>query len=129
MLVNKDPIIFLLLSEIVQDQPVLANRAPSLHRLSIQGFYPKLTTGNSIELNPLITTPLNADFDGDQIAIHLPLTKNCCDEVKERVLSSHHLIDPKNGCLIDVPSQDMILGIYYLTKENKKPDPIFFDEI
>jgi DNA-directed RNA polymerase subunit beta' len=129
MLLNKDPIIFILLSEIVQDHPVLANRAPSLHRLSIQGFYPKLTSGNSIELNPLITTPLNADFDGDQIAIHLPLDKKCCKEVKERVLSSYHLIDPKNGFLIDVPSQDMILGIYYLTKENKKSDPIFFDEI
>nr|CAG8584891.1 15453_t:CDS:10 [Entrophospora candida] len=96
MLLDKDPIIFPLLNEIVQNHPVLANRAPSLHRLSIQGFYPKLTNGNSIELNPLITTPLNADFDGDQIAIHLPLTKKCCEEIKERVLSSHHLIDPKN---------------------------------
>src|SRR4051794_39632639 len=126
---NEDPVIFLLLNEIVPDHPVLANRAPSLHRLSIQGFYPKLTTGSSIELNPLVTTPLNADFDGDQIAIHLPLTEKCRKEVKERILSPHHLIDPKNGLLIDVPSQDMILGIYYLTKENKKSDPIFFNEI
>ncbi|CAI2162432.1 10709_t:CDS:2 [Funneliformis geosporum] len=126
---NKGPVVFSLLDKIIQEHPVLANRAPSLHRLSIQGFYPKLTTGNSIELNPLITTPLNADFDGDQIAIHLPLTKKACEEIKERILSSHHLIDPKNGFLIDAPSQDMILGIYYLSKENKQENPIFFDEI
>ncbi|CAJ0757705.1 22429_t:CDS:2, partial [Entrophospora sp. SA101] len=89
---------------------VLANRAPSLHRLSIQGFYPQLTLGNSIELHPLITTALNADFDGDQIAIYLPITSKACEEVKERILSPHHIIDPKNGYLIDIPSQDMILG-------------------
>ena len=122
-------IIFSFLNQIIQDHPVLANRAPSLHRLSIQGFYPKLTLGNSIELHPLITTALNADFDGDQIAIHLPLTSKSCKEVKERILSPYHIIDPKNGYLIDIPSQDMILGIYYLTKEIKSQKIIFYNEI
>jgi DNA-directed RNA polymerase subunit beta' len=126
---QEDPIIFPLLNKIVQGHPVLANRAPSLHRLSIQGFYPQLTLGNSIELHPLITTALNADFDGDQIAIHLPMTAQSREEVKERILSPHHIIDPKNGYLIDVPSQDMILGIYYLTREVKNQKVIFYNEI
>jgi DNA-directed RNA polymerase subunit beta' len=129
LLLNEDPIIFSLLNEIIQNHPILANRAPSLHRLSIQGFYPKLTLNNSIELHPLITTGLNADFDGDQIAVFLPLTKKAQEEIKECVLSPHHIIDPKNGSLITMPSQDMILGIYYLTKESKSKEPIFYDEI
>ena len=126
---QEDPVIFPLLNKIIQGHPVLANRAPSLHRLSIQGFYPQLTLGNSIELHPLITTALNADFDGDQIAIHLPLTAKTCEEVKELILSPHHIIDPKNGHLIDIPSQDMILGIYYLTREHKNQKVIFHNEI
>jgi len=126
---REDPVVFLLLNEIIKEHPVLANRAPSLHRLSIQGFYPQLTLGKSIELHPLITTALNADFDGDQIAIHLPMTAKTCQEVKELVLSPHHIIDPKNGHLIDIPSQDMILGIYYLTRENKGKKATFYDEI
>ena len=126
---REEPVIFQLLNEVIQGHPVLANRAPSLHRLSIQGFYPQLTLGNSIELHPLITTALNADFDGDQIAIHLPMTAKTCEEVKELILSPHHIIDPKNGHLIDVPSQDMILGIYYLTRESKNKKVIFHHEI
>src|SRR5438552_7916805 len=126
---QEDPIIFPLLNKIIQGHPVLANRAPSLHRLSIQGFYPQLTLGNSIELHPLITTALNADFDGDQIAIYLPITEKSCEEIKERILSPYHIIDPKNSYLIDVPSQDMILGIYYLTKEVKSKKIIFYNEI
>src|SRR5215213_5136865 len=126
---QEDPIIFPLLNQIIQGHPVLANRAPSLHRLSIQGFYPQLTLGNSIELHPLITTALNADFDGDQIAIYLPITSKACEEVKERILSPHHIIDPKNGYLIDIPSQDMILGLYYLTKEIKGKKVIFHNDI
>ena len=126
---REDPIVFQLLNEVIQGHPVLANRAPSLHRLSIQGFYPQLTLGNSIELHPLITTAFNADFDGDQIAIHLPMTAKACEEVRELMLSPHHIIDPKNGHLIDIPSQDMILGIYYLTREVKNKKVIFYDEI
>jgi DNA-directed RNA polymerase subunit beta' len=108
---------------------VLANRAPSLHRLSIQGFYVVLVLGKSTQLHPLVTTALNADFDGDNLTIHLPLTEKTCEEVKECVLSIHHTIDPKNGYLIDIPVQDMILGIYYLTKESKGEKLIFYDEI
>ncbi|CAI2195401.1 11170_t:CDS:2, partial [Funneliformis geosporum] len=111
---QEDPVVFSLLNEIIQGHPVLANRAPSLHRLSIQGFYPQLTLGNAIELHPLVTTALNADFDGDQIAIHLPMTTKTCEEVKELILSTHHIIDPKNGHLITIPSQDMILGLHDL---------------
>jgi DNA-directed RNA polymerase subunit beta' len=129
LLIKKDPIIFPLLEEIIANHPLLVNRAPTLHRLSIQGFYPRLTLGKSIELHPLITSALNADFDGDQIAIYLPLTKDACQEIKEYVLSPHHIIDPKNGHLINTPSQDMILGIYYLTKEQKEKTLKVYDEI
>ena len=113
----------------INDWVVLANRAPSLHRLSIQGFYPLLTKGESIEIHPLITTALNADFDGDQIAIYLPLTDNSCQEIKDFVLSSYHIVDPKNGNLITIPNQDMILGIYYLTREAKSKKVVFYNEI
>ncbi|CAG8611898.1 6934_t:CDS:1 [Ambispora gerdemannii] len=126
---NQAPVIFPLLAKIVHQHPVLVNRAPSLHRLSIQGFYPQLTLGEAIELHPLITTALNADFDGDQVAIYLPLTKRAREEIKECVLSPHHIIDPKNGHLISIPTQDMILGIYYLTQEKKGEKFIFVDEI
>ncbi|CAI2186243.1 3666_t:CDS:2 [Funneliformis geosporum] len=117
---QKDPVVFPILNEIIKGHPVLANRAPSLHRLSIQGFYPQLTLGNSIELHPLITTAMNADFDGDQIAIHLPMTTKTCEEVKELILSTHHIIDPKNGHLITIPSQDMILGNIWKSHEKGK---------
>ena len=126
---KEEPIIFSLLKEITQSHPVLVNRAPSLHRLSIQGFYVVLTLGKSIELHPLITTALNADFDGDNLTIHLPLTKVACEEIIDHVLSPHHIIDPKNGYLIDIPTQDMILGIYYLTKESKRDNFIFYDKV
>jgi len=126
---QEDPIVFSFLNEIVQNHPILVNRAPSLHRPSIQGFYPKLTFDKAIGLHPKITIPLNADFDGDQTAIHLPLTKKAREEVKNYILSPHHILDPKNGQLITIPSQDMILGIYYLTKENKPQEIFFFDKI
>lgn len=126
---DKAPIIFSLLNKIIQNHPVLVNRAPSLHRLSIQGFYVILALGKSIELHPLVTTAFNADFDGDNITIHLPLTEEACEEVRDYALSPHHIIDPKNGYLIDIPTQDMILGIYYLTKEYKGQKLLFYDEI
>ena len=128
LLTEKDPVIFSLLNEIVSGHPVLVNRAPTLHRLSIQGFYPQLTMDKSLELHPLVTTAFNADFDGDQMAIHLPLTPKAREEVTDRVLASHHIIDPKNGSLIDVPSKDLILGIYYMTCEKKSNKLLFYDE-
>jgi DNA-directed RNA polymerase subunit beta' len=127
---SKNPVIFSYLNEIIHNHPILANRAPSLHRLSLQGFFPKLTLGKAIELHPLITTALNADFDGDQIAIHLPLSKKSQDEARDNILSIHHTIDPKNGQLIDIPTQDIILGIYYLTKEEKSKSSFqYFEKI
>lgn len=129
MISREDPIVFSSLSKIIQNHPILINRAPSLHRPSIQGFYPKLTLDKAIGLHPKITIPLNADFDGDQTAVHLPLTKKAREEVKNCILSPHHILDPKNGQLITIPSQDMILGIYYLTKENKPQNILFFDKI
>jgi len=130
MINREEPIIFSILKEITTNYPVLVNRAPSLHRLSIQGFYINLTLGKSIKIHPLITTPLNADFDGDNVSIHLPLTEKAIEETKNIILSTNHILDPKNGNLIDVPTQDMILGIYFLSKEEKKNKKInFFYEI
>ena len=126
---NEDPLVFSILKLVTQSHPVLINRAPSLHRLSIQGFYVVLVLSKSIQLHPLITPSLNADFDGDQVAVHVPLTLKAQDEVKDLMLSTHHIIDPKNGYLIAMPSQEMILGIFYLTKEKKNQKPIFYDEI
>ncbi|MCE8158974.1 MAG: DNA-directed RNA polymerase subunit beta' [Candidatus Moeniiplasma glomeromycotorum] len=129
-ILSEEPaLVFSLLPEIIHNHPVLVNRAPSLHRLSIQGFYPQLAAGNAIELHPLVTTALNADFDGDQVAVYLPITKKVQEETKERILSPHHIIDPKNGHLIALPTQDMIVGIYYLTKENKGTKVLYFDQI
>jgi len=96
----------------VQEYPILINRAPTLHRLGIQGFYPYLTLSRSLELHPLVTTAFNADFDGDNMNIHLPLTPETCQETKDYILASHNILDPKNGSLITIPSKDMILGIY-----------------
>ncbi|CAG8448666.1 7896_t:CDS:2 [Racocetra fulgida] len=129
MLQKEAPIIFSLLTEIIQEHLVIVNRAPSLHGPSVQATRIVLTLGHSIELHPLITTALNADFDGDQVAIYLILTEKARKEAEELFLSSHLIIDRKNGQLITIPSQDMILGIYYLTKEAKRKKPIFFNEI
>ncbi|CAG8789433.1 94_t:CDS:2 [Cetraspora pellucida] len=114
--VEKSPMIFPLLNEIVRNHPLLVNRAPTLHRLGIQGFYPHLTLGRSLELHPLVTTAFNADFDGDQMNLHVPLTPDACQETKNYILASHNLLDPKNGSLITIPSKDMILGIYCYEK-------------
>jgi DNA-directed RNA polymerase subunit beta' len=127
LLLKNDPVVFTLLNEVIINHPLLINRAPSLHRLSIQGFYPQLTAGKSLELHPLVTTAFNADFDGDQMAVHLPLTPQTREEVRERILADKNISDPKNGYLIDIPSKDMILGIYYLTGEKKNSRLLFYD--
>ncbi|CAG8768640.1 9041_t:CDS:1, partial [Racocetra persica] len=129
MLQQENPRIFPLLAEIVQERLVIVNRAPSLHGPSLQAVRIVLTLGHSIELHPLITTALNADFDGDQVAIYMILTEKARKEAEELFLSSHLIIDRKNGQLLATPSQDMILGVHYLTKEEKKPKVIFFNEI
>ncbi len=114
---RKDPVVIEILENIVKGHPVLLNRAPTLHRLGIQAFQPKLVEGKAIRLHPLVCTGFNADFDGDQMAVHLPLGNAAILEAQLLMLSSHNVLNPANGAPITVPSQDMILGLYYMTKE------------
>lgn len=101
----------------MKGHPVLLNRAPTLHRLGIQAFQPKMIEGKAIQLHPLACTAFNADFDGDQMAVHLPLGNEAIAEAQLLMLSSHNILNPANGAPITVPSQDMVLGLYYMTKE------------
>jgi DNA-directed RNA polymerase subunit beta' len=113
---RKDPVVWDILENVMKGHPVLLNRAPTLHRLSIQAFQPKLIEGKAIQLHPLVCTGFNADFDGDQMAVHLPLGNAAILEAQLLMLSSHNLLNPSNGAPITVPSQDMVLGLYYMTK-------------
>ena len=113
---RKDPVIWDILENVLKGHPVLLNRAPTLHRLGIQVFQPKLIEGKAIQLHPLVCTAFNADFDGDQMAIHIPLGHEAILEASLLMLASHNILNPANGSPITVPSQDMILGLYYLTK-------------
>ena len=113
---KKDPVIWDILENILKGHPVLLNRAPTLHRLGIQAFQPKLVEGKAIQLHPLVCTGFNADFDGDQMAVHVPLSNAAISEAQLLMLSSHNILNPANGSPITVPSQDMILGLYYMTK-------------
>ena len=116
---KKEPIVWDILENILRGHPVLLNRAPTLHRLGIQAFQPKLIEGKAIRLHPLVTTAFNADFDGDQMAVHLPLGNAAILEAQLLMLASHNILNPANGAPIAVPSQDMVLGLYYITKEKK----------
>lgn len=120
MIDERQPIVWDLLEEIIQDYPIILNRAPTLHRLGIQAFYPKLIRGQAIMLHPLVTTAFNADFDGDRMPVHLPLTGAAKQEAKDLLLSTNNILNPRNGNLIVMPTQDIILGLYYLTFEVKK---------
>jgi DNA-directed RNA polymerase subunit beta' len=120
LIVRHDSLIFTLLNKITKNHPVILNRAPTLHRLGIQGFFPVLILGKAIQLHPLVTTAFNADFDGDQMAVHLPLTKEARDEVENILLASHNIINPQNNNLISTPTQDVILGIYHFSREVKR---------
>ncbi len=113
---RKDPIIWDILEFIMRGHPVLLNRAPTLHRLGIQAFQPKMIEGKAIQLHPLACTAFNADFDGDQMAVHLPLGNEAILEAQMLMLGSHNILNPANGAPITVPSQDMVLGLYYITK-------------
>ncbi len=121
---RKDPVIWEILENILKGHPVLLNRAPTLHRLSIQAFQPKLVEGKAIQLHPLVCSAFNADFDGDQMAVHVPLSQAAILEAQVLMLSSHNMLNPQDGSPITVPSQDMVLGLYYLTKERKSTDEI-----
>ena len=116
---RKDPVIWDILENVLKGHPVLLNRAPTLHRLGIQAFQPKLIEGKAIQLHPLVCTAFNADFDGDQMAVHVPLGHEAILEASLLMLSSHNILNPANGAPITVPSQDMVLGLYYVTKGRK----------
>ena len=113
---RRDPIIWDILEYVMRGHPVLLNRAPTLHRLGIQAFQPKMIEGKAIQLHPLACTPFNADFDGDQMAVHLPLSNEAIVEAQTLMLQSHNILNPANGAPVSVPSQDMVLGLYYITK-------------
>ncbi len=116
---RKDPVIWDILENVIKGHPVLLNRAPTLHRLGIQAFQPKLIEGKAIQLHPLACTAFNADFDGDQMAVHLPLGNAAILEAQILMLGAHNILNPANGAPITVPSQDMVLGLYYITKPKK----------
>jgi DNA-directed RNA polymerase subunit beta' len=116
---RKEPVVWDILENVIKGHPVLLNRAPTLHRLGIQAFQPKLIEGKAIQLHPLVCTAFNADFDGDQMAVHLPLGPEAILESQLLMLASHSILNPANGAPITVPSQDMVLGLYYMTKLKK----------
>ena len=119
---KKEAIVWDILENILKGHPVLLNRAPTLHRLSIQAFQPKLVEGKAIQLHPLVTAAFNADFDGDQMAVHVPLSSAAILEAQLLMLSSHNILNPQNGTPITLPSQDMVLGLYYITKGKKSTE-------
>jgi DNA-directed RNA polymerase subunit beta' len=116
---KRDPVVWDILENVMKGHPVLLNRAPTLHRLGIQAFQPKMIEGKAIQLHPLVCTAFNADFDGDQMAVHLPLGPSAILEAQLLMLASHNILNPANGSPITVPSQDMVLGLYYMTKARK----------
>ena len=122
----KEPVVWDILENVMKSHPVLLNRAPTLHRLGIQAFQPKMIEGKALQLHPLACTAFNADFDGDQMAVHLPLGPAAILEAQLLMLASHNILNPANGAPITVPSQDMVLGLYYITKERKstKEEPV-----
>ncbi len=121
---KKDSVIWDILENVLKGHPVLLNRAPTLHRLSIQAFQPKLIEGKAIQLHPLVCSAFNADFDGDQMAVHVPLSNAAILEAQTLMLAAHNMLNPQNGTPITLPSQDMVLGLYYLTKGKKTMDGV-----
>ncbi len=117
MIENKDPKVWDVVEDVIKEHPVMLNRAPTLHRLGIQAFEPKLISGKAIRLHPLVTTGFNADFDGDQMAVHVPLSEEAKAEARILMLGANNILSPKDGSPIVTPSQDMILGNYYITME------------
>jgi DNA-directed RNA polymerase subunit beta' len=121
---KKEAIVWDILENILKGHPIMLNRAPTLHRLSIQAFQPKLVEGKAIQLHPLVTTAFNADFDGDQMAVHVPLSNAAVLEAQLLMLASHNILNPQNGTPITLPSQDMVLGLYYISKGRKSTDDV-----
>lgn len=128
---RKDPLVFDILERITKNHPVLLNRAPTLHKLGIQAFYPVLIEGNAIQLHPCVCAGYNADFDGDQMAVHVPLSETAIEDARTRMMAKNNLLKPANGSPITVPNKEMALGCYYLTSLNPDlilPDTIFGDQ-
>jgi DNA-directed RNA polymerase subunit beta' len=123
---KKEAVVWDILENILKGHPIMLNRAPTLHRLSIQAFQPKLIEGKAIQLHPLVCSSFNADFDGDQMAVHVPLSNAAILEAQLLMLSSHNILNPQNGTPITLPSQDMVLGLYYISKgkRNLPTDPV-----
>ncbi|MCE3268015.1 MAG: rpoC, partial [Burkholderiales bacterium] len=117
MVEDEHPIVWDVLEEVIREHPILLNRAPTLHRLGIQAFEPILIEGKAIQLHPLVCSAFNADFDGDQMAVHVPLSIEAQMEARTLMLASNNVLSPANGEPIIVPSQDIILGLYYMTRE------------
>ena len=113
----EEPVVWDILEEVIREHPVMLNRAPTLHRLGIQAFEPVLIEGKAIQLHPLVCAAFNADFDGDQMAVHVPLSLEAQMEARTLMLSSNNMLSPANGEPIIVPSQDIVLGLYYMTRE------------
>ncbi len=131
MVEEHDPEIWSVLEEVVKGHPILLNRAPTLHRLGIQAFYPILVDGKAIKIHPLVCAAFNADFDGDQMAVHVPLSRLAQEEAKRLILSVNNIISPANGKPVSVPSQDMVLGLHYLTKvrANVRGEGYYFTDV
>jgi len=121
---KKEAIVWDILENILKGHPIMLNRAPTLHRLSIQAFQPKLVEGKAIQLHPLVTSAFNADFDGDQMAVHVPLSNAAILEAQLLMLASHNILNPQNGTPITLPSQDMVLGLYYISKGRKSTEEL-----
>ncbi|NTS42141.1 DNA-directed RNA polymerase subunit beta' [Flavisolibacter sp. BT320] len=121
---KKEAVVWDILENILKGHPVMLNRAPTLHRLSIQAFQPKLVEGKAIQLHPLVTSAFNADFDGDQMAVHVPLSSAAILEAQLLMLASHNILNPQNGTPITLPSQDMVLGLYYISKGRKSTEEL-----
>jgi DNA-directed RNA polymerase subunit beta' len=128
MVEDQEPVVWDILEEVIREHPVMLNRAPTLHRLGIQAFEPVLIEGKAIQLHPLVCTAFNADFDGDQMAVHVPLSLEAQTEARTLMLASNNVLSPANGDPIIVPSQDIVLGLYYMTRErvNAKGEGMFF---
>jgi DNA-directed RNA polymerase subunit beta' len=128
---REGPEVWDILEEVIREHPVLLNRAPTLHRLGIQAFEPLLVEGKAIQLHPLVCTAFNADFDGDQMAVHVPLSLESQLEARALMMSSNNILSPANGDPIIVPSQDVVLGLYYMTRERvgARGEGMFFSDV
>src|SRR6185503_2542363 len=129
MVERSRPVVWDVLEEVITEHPVLLNRAPTLHRLGIQAFEPQLIEGKAIQIHPLVCSAFNADFDGDQMAVHLPLSAEAQAEARILMLSTNNILKPSDGRPVTMPTQDMIIGVYYLTIANEDLTSVTWDDL